>query len=78
MEVGILCAGGLESYDSHSYKLGQYVLHGQYCHIRCVLSSEFSEVPLWTHPGDFCYFFPLKRYVSDKQGTEVTFLEFAV
>lgn len=79
MEVYVLRAGGSESHDSHSWKTGQYGLRGWYCHIWCVLYSDFSEVPLWTHPGDFCcFFFPWKRYISDKQepGTEGTFLEF--
>lgn len=75
MEVCALCAGGEESYDSRSERAGQYICDGRYCHIRCVLLSDISEVPLWTHPRDFC-FFPPKRYVSDKQKTEGAFLGF--
>lgn len=72
MEVDVLCAGGLESHDSHSSKTGQYVLRGRYCHIWCVLYSDFSEVPLWTHPGDFCWvFFPWRGtfQTNKKQNT---------
>lgn len=52
MEVDILRAGGLGSYDSHSWKPGQGVFHGHYCHIWRACCSDSSEVPLWTHSGD--------------------------
>lgn len=76
MEVDVLCAGGLGSYDSHSWKPGQGVFHGHYCHIWRVCCSDSSEVPLWTHSGDSVPNFSLEEVLSDKQETEGVFWEF--
>jgi len=79
MEVDVLCAGGLELYDSRSWKTGQYALRGRCCHIWCVLCSDCSEVPLWTHSGDFCwgFFFPSRgTFQTNKRQKVLTVLLF--
>lgn len=82
MEVHALCAGGVDSYDSHSEKVGQYIWDCWYCHIWCVYALTSAKYPFGHTLGIavellFYFFFPpCKRCISDKQKTEEAFLEF--